>query len=212
MTIVRDLVNGDNAIYSLYVEDYGSESADDGRIAERIIGIYEDGKDGGEPRFSPFAAGGLLGTPRYLKDRTGVAARLGLGLESEDDYRWSDPDGDMAELSRSFPDVMFRVHAQCRSGRALDVYFRNGAPCGHDATEPEDGRQSFAFGIASRFKRRKKDKPATFRLSQETLRRLDDYSGKTGVSKSFVVDAAIAAYLDGKAGFADARAGKDLGA
>lgn len=198
MALIKDMTEGDNAIYSIYVSYYGDESVNDGNIAGEIIRLHEYGKDSDKPVFPSFATGGLRGAPRYLRDRTGVPARNGLNLESEDDYPWPDPDGDMLELSRSFPGTMFRLHAERRSGRAFDAYFKDGESCPRDAVDTGNGGRT-GSGIFSGQRGKKKDRAATFRLSDDTLRRLDDYSGRTGVSKSFIADAAIAAYLDGKA-------------
>lgn len=194
MAFIKDMTGGDNAIYSIYVSYYGDESVNDGNIAGEIIRLHEYGKDSGKSVFPSFATGGLCGAPRYLRDRTGISARNGLNLESEDDYSWPDPDGDMLELSRSFPGTMFRLHAECRSGRAVDAYFKDGESCALDTADAENGSRSRS-GIFFGKRGKKKDRAATFRLSDDTLRRLDDYSSRTGVSKSFIADAAIAAYL-----------------
>lgn len=48
-------------------------------------------------------------------------------------------------------------------------------------------------------KPKKDNKAATFRVSPETLGCLDAYSARTGISKSFVVEAALREYFDNRA-------------
>lgn len=132
--------------YILSVHDYGGSKISDGEIAAKILELYNGPvKPDREERFYPFCRGRMITAPSSIECRVLSDNQDGLNLDPEDHFKWYDADRDMLELSKIFPDIIFRLRGQGDdSDDKWETYYNDGRLHTYNIT----GKKKAKFDIA----------------------------------------------------------------